>query len=210
MIARGFSSMTMSRPAQSAPGEQHRRFELCGRDRRLVDDRVGSRAPAKEWQRPSLRQHHRRRSGPADRECAASGACAARHRHQSSPGWLPPAPPIISRLPVPELPKSSGSAGVRSAPMPLPLTRQEPSPTRSTEAPSARQASPVRKTSSPSSTPSIRVSPTLSSPRMKARCEIDLSPGGLTRPVSGPLPRRKADGALGGVRGFQLHGAPDP
>ena len=63
------------------------------------------------------------------------------------------------------------------------------SPCRSICAPSARQASAVRSTSSPSSTPVTRVSPTLSRPKMNARCEMDLSPGTRMRPASAP-PRR--------------------
>ena len=71
--------------------------------------------------------------------------------------------------------------------MPAPSTRQRPRSIRSTLAPSARQARLVRTTSSPSSRPSIIVSPTVSSPRINARCEIDLSPGGRKRPPNGPL-----------------------
>ena len=52
-------------------------------------------------------------------------------------------------------------------------------------APSAWQAWPVLSTSSPSSRPSTRVSPHVRRPSRNARCEIDLSPGGRTRPLSG-------------------------
>src|SRR5579863_2025716 len=52
-------------------------------------------------------------------------------------------------------------------------------------APSAWAALPVLMTSSPSSRPSTVVKPQERRPNRKARCEIDLSPGGLTRPFSG-------------------------
>ena len=39
----------------------------------------------------------------------------------------------------------------------------------------------------------MRVSPTVSAPRMSARCEIDLSPGTRTRPFR-PGERRAASG----------------
>ena len=97
----------------------------------------------------------------------------------------PPTTPSISRVPVPALPKSSVSRGASSVPMPVPRTHQ-PSPSRSIVAPSARQALAVRITSSPSRSPLIRVAPTLSRPKIIARCEIDLSPGGRRRPLSGP------------------------
>src|SRR5438128_2069916 len=55
-------------------------------------------------------------------------------------------------------------------------------------------ALPVLSTSSPSSRPEIRVSPTPRAPKMRARCEIDLSPGTRTRPLSAPE-RRAVSGA---------------
>ena len=128
-----------------------------------------------------------------------------RLRSEASPSksavipW-PPTTPIINLVPVPALPKSSGARGSRSAPMPTPSTCQAPSPRRSIRAPKARQAAPVCRTSSPSSRPSISVRPTLKSPRMKARCEMDLSPGGLKRPLSGPPGAALAAGDGGGTR----------
>src|SRR6185312_16005604 len=99
----------------------------------------------------------------------------------------PATAPITSRQPVPELPKSSGTGGCANPPTPTPRIDQANSPVRSTWAPSARIALAVLSTSSPSSRPEIRVSPTESAPRIKARCEIDLSPGTRTLPARGPL-----------------------
>ena len=80
-----------------------------------------------------------------------------------------------------------------------PRTRQANSPVRSTLAPSARIDLAVLSTSSPSSRPEIRVSPTASAPRIRARCEIDLSPGTRTLPVRGPLARDSSGVGLVGM-----------
>ena len=73
-------------------------------------------------------------------------------------------------------------------------------------APSRRRArgrlAAVRSTSSPSSRPSTRVSPTESRPRIIARCEIDLSPGGRSRPRK----RRAGRGGQRGRLGIVRHG----
>ena len=61
--------------------------------------------------------------------------------------------------------------------MPRPQTRQRPSSSRVISAPRALSAAAVRITSSPSSKPSIPLSPTASAASMRARCDIDLSPG---------------------------------
>jgi len=100
-------------------------------------------------------------------------------------GWLATSP-ISRRTPVPALPRSSTRSGSASPPMPTPSTVQMPSSCRSTRAPRATIAAPVLRTSSPSSNPRMVVRPTASPPRMSARCDMDLSPGIRTRPVSGP------------------------
>ena len=113
----------------------------------------------------------------------------------------PPTTPIISREPVPALPKSSASAGLRAPPMPTPRMRQSPSPRRSITAPSARQAAAVRSTSSPSSRPLTVVSPHAQQAedqramrdRFVARQPHPAFAGG--RPAGGEGPRRAVMGA---------------
>ena len=116
--------------------------------------------------------------------------CIGRVRRLASPSKVavigqPATAPMTSRQPVPELPKSSTASGARKPPDPDAADPPGPSPVRSTAAPSARMALAVLSTSSPSSSPEMRVSPTVSAPKMRARCEIDLSPGTRTRPLSG-------------------------
>src|SRR3712207_7749061 len=52
--------------------------------------------------------------------------------------------------------------------------------------PIARKAAAVERTSSPSESPSMRLLPTAIAASIKARCEMDLSPGTEAVPVSGP------------------------
>ncbi len=94
--------------------------------------------------------------------------------------------PIMSREPVPELPKSSGPGGWLSPPTPRPSTSQCRSRL-DAGAPRAATARAVLITSSASSSPRMRVRPVARAPRISARCEMDLSPGTRTRPKSGPL-----------------------
>ena len=130
--------------------------------------------------------------------------CIGRLRSEASPSKVavigqPATAPITSRQPVPELPKSSTPAGCRKPPTPTPWTATRPRRCARPRAPSARMALAVLSTSSPSSRPEIRVSPTARAPKISARCEIDLSPGTRTRPLSGPNGaggKRRRDGGV--------------
>ena len=99
-------------------------------------------------------------------------------------GW-PATTPIIKRTPVPELPKSRGPSGGVRPPTPRPLMRHT-SPSLATSAPRARMAEAVFSVSSASSRPRISACPVARPENISARWEIDLSPGTLTTPFSGP------------------------
>src|SRR5262249_9778585 len=71
----------------------------------------------------------------------------------------------------------------------------------------ARIAVAVLSTSSPSSSPDMRVSPTVSAPKMRARCEMDLSPGTRARPLRAPA-RRAVSGDLAAWSTDELGFAP--
>ena len=94
--------------------------------------------------------------------------------------------PMIKRTPVPEFPQSMTLSGSLNPPTPTPSMVQCPIPCCSTVAPKARIAFAVSKTSCPSSKPKTSVRPTLSAPKIKDRCEIDLSPGTCASPLRGP------------------------
>jgi uncharacterized protein (TIGR02300 family) len=106
--------------------------------------------------------------------------------------------PIISREPVPELPKSRALPAWRQLPTPTPLTRQRPSSSRLTPAPSARTAPAVLVTSPDSKSPDIRVSPRAMAPRIRARWEMDLSPGTRAVPAKAPALRANSGWTLSG------------
>ena len=175
------------RPGRGEAGEQHRRLDLRGGDRRLVDDRYGIACPlqASAGNRPPSACSRVLRAG-----IFSSGSRMrriGRVRRLASPSKItvigqPATAPMDNRQPVPELPKSSGARGSAKPPTPTPMIRHASSPVRSTVAPSARMALAVDSASSPSSIPVIRVSPTVMAPRISDRSEIDLSPGTRMRP----------------------------
>ena len=118
-------------------------------------------------------------------------------------GWLA-IRPISSRVEVPELPMSSAVCGCSRPPTPTPWTCQR-LPCFSMLAPIAVSAAAVASTSSPSSRPSMTVSPTASAPNISARWLIDLSPGMVTVPESGPdMARDRGSGAEAGCAVMML------
>ena len=90
--------------------------------------------------------------------------------------------PIISRAPVPELPKSSGPSGPTSPPTPRPRTTHSSSCLLA-GAPSELTALAVPSTSAASRSPLMRVMPLASAPNSNALWEMDLSPGTQTIPL---------------------------
>ena len=99
------------------------------------------------------------------------------------------ATPISSLTPVPEFPRLRTPCGSESPPTPHPATCQDFSFNFSILAPNALRADMVQKTSSLSNNPLMRVVPAVSAPKMRARCDMDLSPGTLI------VPERLREGA---------------
>ena len=126
-----------------------------------------------------------------------------RLRSEASPSKVavipwPPTTPIISRQPVPALPKSSVSRGGGSAPSPGPRIRHWPGARRSISAPSASQALPVPSTSSPSSSPSTFVSPQVEEAEQKGA----MGDRFVARRPEPPFERSRALGAERRRRGW--------
>jgi len=96
------------------------------------------------------------------------------------------ATPASRRIPVPELPRSTGSTGAWSSDRP-PCTVTF-LPWCSTTAPRAATAAEVRATSSPSDSPVMVDVPSASAASSRARCEMDLSPGTSMVPTRGRPP----------------------
>src|SRR5690606_36990803 len=94
--------------------------------------------------------------------------------------------PANRRMDVPELPISSGCCGAVRPCRPTPCTRTLPSCGPSMRTPMARKAFSVDSASSPSRNPLTSVTPSAIAPSMIDRCEMDLSPGTRTVPVTQP------------------------
>ena len=108
---------------------------------------------------------------------------------------------------------SSTDRGSDSPPTPRPMTRQAPFRCLSISAPNARRTSAVASTSAPSNNPVTVDSPIASAPSMRARCEIDLSPGGGVVPLN-PSTGFDTNGRMGSPRITRplagQHSAPEP
>ena len=191
------ASITVVDAAGVEAGEQHGRLDLRRGDRRAVEDRrrvadalQHDRAAPALRLRQDLRPHQPQRvENPAHRPLAQRGVAVegrgdpmaaddAHHQPRAGAG-------------VAEIER--GARGKQRAESRARGSASGPARGARPTAPSALQASPVRRTSSPSSSPSTMVSPQASRPKMKARWEIDLSPGGRKRPPSaGPRTRAQA------------------
>ena len=124
-----------------------------------------------------------------------------RRRRETSPvitarrSWVARMP-SNSRAAVPALRRSRTVSGSASPPMPTPSIVQAPSGCRTTVTPRWPRARAVASTSSPSSRPVTRVRPTARAPSIRARCEIDLSPGTAGAPSSRSARRAMAGRAI--------------
>ena len=87
--------------------------------------------------------------------------------------------PASSRIVVPELPQSRDAAAARKPRMPRPVICES-----WIETPRSRRHAAVDCTSAPGDRPRTWLSPDAMEPRMRARCEIDLSPGRAERTVA--------------------------
>ncbi len=105
--------------------------------------------------------------------------------------------PDSRRMVVPELPTSMGTSDSHRRSVP-PVTRSP-----STSAPRQRTARAVRATSSPPDSPRRVEVPSARAARIRARWEMDLSPGTRTRPRSGlpPVTSRVVTPGGGGTAG---------
>jgi hypothetical protein len=137
----------------------------------------GARPPSA---RPSTR-------APSARSGAASLSIGRRRRVASPVSTLSPGSaaqmPATRRREVPELPTSTTSSGSPSPTQPQPSTSAIAlSGSRRQAAPRAESARAVAATSAPTLTPVRRDLPRARAARIKARCDIDLSPGSTISP----------------------------
>ena len=140
--------------------------------------------PGRAGGRRSSRCAHPWRGAARRRAPSAGGAASASPSSVQAPR-TPATRPIPRRIVVPEFAQSMLVS--RSAPSssPAPVTCSV-SPSSSTVAPRRRTASSVARTSAPRENPRTTVVPSASAPKRSARCPIDLSPGTVTSPRSGP------------------------
>jgi hypothetical protein len=163
-------------------GEHDPRSSLARSARRLPGD-AGKRPafdgdgawPSNRDLRARGQGHNTRRIGR--RESEASPVITVRNGR-------PATRPARSRIDVPELPASSGSADPRRPLQPPPSTSRAPSPDAVTCTPRLRRHAAVDATSAPGARPAMDVRPRAIAPSIRYRCEIDLSPGTVSVPAS--------------------------
>ncbi|CAI8221688.1 MAG: Uncharacterised protein [Alphaproteobacteria bacterium] len=112
--------------------------------------------------------------GRADKEASPTNSAAMA---------APATNPMTSRTPVPAFPKSSGVSGVNNPIGPVPPICQSPLSCFSICAPKACMARMVASTSAASKRPLTRLVPVAIEAKIRARWEIDLSPGTRTMPL---------------------------
>ena len=189
-VGKGLDHRGAARRVQS--GKQHRGLHLRRRHGKVVDDGEQIRGAAHRREAAWHAPRRRRYRGPS-RQAAASTRPMGRRRKRSVArksrhcmSW-PAMTPSISRLPVPELPKSSGADGRTQAADALPVTsrrcRSSVRPRRRAPLPPAPWPARLRRRAARDAGV-----PVASAPRISARWEIDLSPGTVTRP------ERRAEG----------------
>ena len=207
VVAAGFLLDHGGDARRGKPRQQHRRFDLRRGHRRPVEDRHGiARAVQRQRQAAAfpalagLGAHQFQGIEDPPHRPAAQRGVAVEYRRDRAAGDRPHHQPAAGAG-IAEIERGCGLREARHPDARAPTRRNRP--VRSTLAPSACIDLAVLRTSSPSSRPEILVSPTASAPRIRARCEIDLSPGTRTLPVRGPLDAGFQRGS-GGRNGSRL------
>ena len=159
----------------------------------LDRDQVGAAADGERQRLPALVEHLQPHLLQRLRAPGPSAAATARHRRSGARACRGRRARPSSAAPRCRHCRSRGRRRARSArPHRGPAPPRSPPPWRSgSPAPATRGR--CARMSSPSSRPVMRVRPVASAPNMRARCEIDLSPGTRTR-------ARQGLGPVGGKR----------
>ena len=178
----GARSTTVVLPAASIPAISTHDFTCAlatgssySIPRRAVPSTVkGGKRPSRASTRAPIA-----RSGSATRSTGRRRIDSSPSSVQTPPGW-PASQPGSSRISVPELPTSSRPPVASSgACRPTPRSTMQPPPSSSTPAPSLRSASSVECVSAESRKLRMVTGSSAIAPKSAARCEIDLSAGGV-------------------------------